>query len=105
METSQLKRAEIGKTLDALESRMFASAFGANMRARPMTIDALMDSPEHNLAALPSSSRATDLKESVFVSLAPDVDRRRCISSDRRQLRLVLQLDALRLQHTRCKLQ
>lgn len=46
MESSQRKREVDEKMLGAVESGMFASALGANMRARPMTIDVLMDSPE-----------------------------------------------------------
>ena len=56
--------------LGAVESGMFASALGANMPARPMTIDALMDSPEQKPAALSPSLRAPDLEESMFASLA-----------------------------------
>ena len=41
LESSQRVRYEDERMLGAVESGMFASKLGANMRGRPMTIDAL----------------------------------------------------------------
>ena len=49
-------RIEIKRMLGAVERGMFASALGVNMRARPMAIYALMESPEQIL--LCSTGRA-----------------------------------------------
>lgn len=51
MESSQRVRDDQERIMGAVESGMFASALGANARARPMTIDALTDSPERKPAA------------------------------------------------------
>ena len=51
MESSQRNREDQERMMGAVESGMFSSAFGANARARPMTIDALTDSPERKLVA------------------------------------------------------
>ena len=46
MESLQLERDESERIMGAVENSIFASALDANIGARPMTIDALMDSPE-----------------------------------------------------------
>uniref|UniRef100_A0AAV1VL01 Uncharacterized protein n=1 Tax=Peronospora matthiolae TaxID=2874970 RepID=A0AAV1VL01_9STRA len=71
MESSQCERDESDKFLSAVENGMFTSALGANMCARQMMTDALMDSPEQKPAARPSLSRVPKHTESVFASLAP----------------------------------
>lgn len=71
MESFQRERDENEKMLGAVESGMFASALGANMRARSMTIDALLDSLEQKPAAWHTSARVPELGESMFASLAP----------------------------------
>ena len=45
MESLQHERDEQKRMLGAVESGMFESALGANMRVVPVTIDALMESP------------------------------------------------------------
>ena len=56
--------------LGAVESWMVTSALNANMRGRPMPIDAL-NSPEQTPAVPQTRARTTDANESMFVSLAP----------------------------------
>ena len=56
--------------LGAVESGMFASKMGANMRGPLMTIDAL-GTPERKPAAPPAYKREYDLGVSRFVTLEP----------------------------------
>ena len=70
LESSQRVRDEDERMLGAVESGMFASAFGANIRGRPMTIDAL-GSPEQKPAVPRTRARTIDASESMFASLAP----------------------------------
>ena len=60
----------------AIESGLFASALGANMGAKTMTIDALRNSPERQPAARQPAARqarasvpSPDIKDSLFSSL------------------------------------
>uniref|UniRef100_A0AAV1UNK0 Uncharacterized protein n=1 Tax=Peronospora matthiolae TaxID=2874970 RepID=A0AAV1UNK0_9STRA len=46
LESSQIVRDEEERMLGAVESELFASKIGANMRGRPMTIDAIGDAEE-----------------------------------------------------------
>ena len=70
LESSQRVRDEEERMLGAVESRLFASKIGANMRGRPMTIDAIGDAEEK--APVPRGyQRATDLGASRFASLEP----------------------------------
>ena len=63
-------RDEEERMLGAVESGLFASNLGANMRGRPMTIDAIGDAEEK--APVPRGyQRATDLGASRFASLEP----------------------------------
>lgn len=71
MESSQRDREDQERMMGAVESGMFSSAFGANARARPMTIDALTDSPEHKPVARPPRAREPEIEESMFASFAP----------------------------------
>nr|BAP68807.1 RxLR effector candidate protein [Hyaloperonospora arabidopsidis Emoy2] len=71
MESSQREREDHERMLGAVQSGMFASALGANARPRPMTIDALTDSPENKPAPRPLRARVPDLEESMFASFAP----------------------------------
>ena len=48
---------------------MFVLSADANMRARPMTIDALIESPEQKPVA--RTLHEADIKESMFSSFAP----------------------------------
>ena len=70
LESSQRVRDKAERMLGALESGLFASKLGANMRGRPMTIDAIGDAEEK--APVPRGyQRATDLGASRFASLEP----------------------------------
>ena len=70
LESSQRVRDKAERMLGALESGLFASKLGANMRGRPMTIDANGDAEEK--APVPRGyQRATDLGASRFASLDP----------------------------------
>ena len=70
LESSQRVRDEDKRMLGAVESGMFASKLGANMRGRPMTTDAL-----GSLEGKPVAPRACERwiydGESMFASLAP----------------------------------
>ena len=70
LESSQRVRVEYERMLGAVERGMFASKLGANMRGRPMTIDAL-GSLEEKPAAPRARERWPDNGESTFASLAP----------------------------------
>uniref|UniRef100_A0AAV1V1J0 CCHC-type domain-containing protein n=1 Tax=Peronospora matthiolae TaxID=2874970 RepID=A0AAV1V1J0_9STRA len=70
LESSQRVRDEDERMLGAVESGMFASKLGANMRGRPMTIDAL-GSPERKPTAPPAYQRADELGLSRFATLEP----------------------------------
>ena len=70
LEYSQRVRDEDEPMLEAVESGMFASKLGANMRGRPMTINAL-GLLEEKPAAHRAGSRCPDDGESMFASLAP----------------------------------
>ena len=72
MESSHRVREEDERMLGAFESGMFASKLGANLRGRPMTIDAL-GSPEVKPAAL--HHRAPNHRVSLFASLNPSGER------------------------------
>uniref|UniRef100_A0AAV1V2L8 Uncharacterized protein n=1 Tax=Peronospora matthiolae TaxID=2874970 RepID=A0AAV1V2L8_9STRA len=70
LESSQRVRDEEERMLGVVESGLFASKLGANMRGRPMTIDAIGDAEEK--APVPRGyQRATDLGASRFASLEP----------------------------------
>ena len=70
LESLQRVRDEEERMLGAVESGLFASKLGANMRGRPMTIDAIGDAEEK--APVPRGyQRATDLGASRFASLEP----------------------------------
>ena len=56
--------------MGAVESGMFVLSADANMRARPMTIDAIGDA-EEKASALHKYQRATDLGASRFASIEP----------------------------------
>ena len=60
--------------MGAVESGMFASNLGANMRGRPMMIDAL-EPPEEKPPAPRTYQRAPDLGVSRFASLEPPGER------------------------------
>uniref|UniRef100_A0AAV1UMW7 Uncharacterized protein n=1 Tax=Peronospora matthiolae TaxID=2874970 RepID=A0AAV1UMW7_9STRA len=70
LESSQRVRDEDERMLGDVESGMFASKLGANMRGRPMTIDALK-SLEEKSAAHRTRERWPENGESMFASLAP----------------------------------
>uniref|UniRef100_A0AAV1T9S2 Uncharacterized protein n=1 Tax=Peronospora matthiolae TaxID=2874970 RepID=A0AAV1T9S2_9STRA len=70
LESSERVRYEEERMLGAVESGLFVSKLGANMRGRPMTIDAIGDAEEK--APVPRGyQRATDLGASRFASLEP----------------------------------
>ena len=70
LESSQRVRDEDERMLRAVESGMFVSKLEANMRGRPMTIDAL-GSLEEKSEAPRSHAHWPDDSESMFASLAP----------------------------------
>uniref|UniRef100_A0AAV1T508 Uncharacterized protein n=1 Tax=Peronospora matthiolae TaxID=2874970 RepID=A0AAV1T508_9STRA len=70
LESSSRVRDEDERMLGAVESGMFASKLGANMRGRPMTIDAL-GSPERKPTAPPAYQRADEPGVSRFATLEP----------------------------------
>ena len=70
LESSQRVRDEDERMLGAVESGMFGSKLGANMRGRPMTIDAL-GPLEEKPAAPRACARWPDGGESMFALLAP----------------------------------
>uniref|UniRef100_A0AAV1TR58 RxLR effector candidate protein n=1 Tax=Peronospora matthiolae TaxID=2874970 RepID=A0AAV1TR58_9STRA len=70
LESSQRVRDEEECMLGVVESGLFASKLGANMRGRPMTIDTIGDAEEK--APVPRGYQcATDLGASRFASLEP----------------------------------
>uniref|UniRef100_A0AAV1VF25 Uncharacterized protein n=1 Tax=Peronospora matthiolae TaxID=2874970 RepID=A0AAV1VF25_9STRA len=71
MDSPQRNLDENDSILDAIENRIFASELGANMHARQMITDALMDSPKQKTAARPPRSRVPALAESVFAVIVP----------------------------------
>uniref|UniRef100_A0AAV1TQY3 CCHC-type domain-containing protein n=1 Tax=Peronospora matthiolae TaxID=2874970 RepID=A0AAV1TQY3_9STRA len=68
--SSQRVHIEDERMLGAVESGVIALKLGANMRGRPMTIDAL-GSPERKTTALPAYQRADELGVSRFATLEP----------------------------------
>uniref|UniRef100_A0AAV1VI54 Integrase catalytic domain-containing protein n=2 Tax=Peronospora matthiolae TaxID=2874970 RepID=A0AAV1VI54_9STRA len=70
LESSQRVRDEEERMLGAVESGLFASKLGANMRDRPMTIDAIGEA-EEKAPVSRGYQRATDLGASRFASLRP----------------------------------
>lgn len=70
LESSQCVRDEDERMLGAVGSGMLASKLEANIRVRPMTLDALGPLKE-KLEALRARARWPDIGESMFVSLAP----------------------------------
>ena len=70
LESSQCVRDEDERMLGAVESCMFESKLGANMRGSPMTIDAL-GSLEEKPAAPRARERWPENGELMFASLAP----------------------------------
>ena len=71
METSQMRIDEDERMRGAIESGMFASALGANMGVRTMTIDALRNSPERKPASCEARAPgpSPELGGSLFSSL------------------------------------
>ena len=70
LESSQRVRNEDERMIGAVESGMFASKLGTNMRGCPMTIDAL-GSLEDKPEAPRARARWRDNGELMFASLAP----------------------------------
>ena len=71
MESSQREREDQERMLGAVESGMFASALGANARAKPMNHRRVHGLPENKPAPRPLRARVPDLEESMFASFAP----------------------------------
>ena len=70
-ESSQREREDHERMLGAVQSGMFASALGANARAKPMNHRRVHGLPENKPAPRPLRAHVPDLEEPMFASFAP----------------------------------